>query len=98
MKTSDPLASRILTIAVSISIVFCSLSLLIFSIGSAQAVKAESVVSNEKTQHNLPWDETLKGGVGLGTVNNTGYFVVWGTLNNMLYKVDLAKARDWYAE
>ena len=43
------------------------------------------------------WDETLRGGVGLGIKDNTGYFVVWGNPNRF-YKVDLAKADDWYSE
>jgi hypothetical protein len=43
------------------------------------------------------WDETLRGGVGLGIKDNAGYFVVWGNPNKF-YKVDLTKADDWYSE
>ncbi len=98
MKTSDPIASKMLTIAVSISLILCSLSLLIFTIGNVNSVRAENSIADEKAQHKTPWDENLKGSVGLGIVNNTGYFVIWGSQNNMLYKVDLTKARDWYAD
>ena len=98
MKTSDPLASRVFTIAVSISIVLCSLSVLIFSISHNNPVKADNMVPDEKTQLEMPWDENLKGAVALGIVNNTGYFVIWGNPENILYKVDLQKARDWYAD
>lgn len=43
------------------------------------------------------WDDNLRGGVGLGIKNDTGYFVVWGNPNKF-YKVDLTKASDWYDE
>ena len=54
---------------------------------------AEEFDLNEKPL----WDENLRGGVGLGIKDNTGYFVVWGNPNKF-YKVDLTKATDWYDE
>lgn len=44
-----------------------------------------------------PWDDNLRGGVGLGIQDSVGYFVVWGNPNKF-YKVDLTKADDWYEE
>lgn len=98
MNTSPLFASKIFTVAVSISIVLCSLSLLLFSINHISAAKAENSGFAEKAACAAPWDEGLKGAVGLGIVNNTGYFIVWGAPSNMFYKVDLSKARDWYAD
>lgn len=43
------------------------------------------------------WDEGLRGAVGLGIKENHAYFVIWSQ-PNQFYKVDLAKAKDWYED
>ena len=95
MKTLDPLSKKIFAISISLSIVILSTSLLLFSISSLPTVQAESSdILNNRT---APWDDGLRGAVGLGIISNTGYFVVWGQPNK-LYKVDLTDARNWYLD
>ena len=92
MKTI--LSSKILTFSFSLSIILCSLSLLIFSIGSLTEAKAEiKDVQFSKTAS--PWDDNLRGAVGLGIAKDTAYFVVWGN-PNLFYKAAINKAEDWY--
>ena len=81
----------------SISIVLCSLSLLIFSISHTPFVRAETGSIPEKVDHVSPWDPDLRGAAGLGIVNDTAYFVVWAT-HNTLYKASIRTAKDWYKD
>ena len=94
MKTSNSFSSVIFTIAVSISIVLCSASLLIFSISNMPFAKAEAN-SLPGANHPAPWDNELRGAAGLGILNDTAYFVVWSN-PNVLYKAAISTAEDWY--
>lgn len=96
MKTLDPLSKRILIISVSLSMLILSISLLVFTLSTLPTVQAESTVEHHE-RTTPPWDDGLRGAVGLGIVDHTGYFVIWGKPNK-LYKVDLANARDWYLD
>lgn len=91
MKSLDNFSKTVLTIAFSISMVLCSLSLLIFSFSSVPTATATEF----KPETKIPWDDGLRGAVGLGIKDDMGYFVIWGNPNTF-YKVDLSKARDWY--
>jgi len=93
MNIHDAFNKRILTISFGISMVLCSASLLVFSftyLNAAHAMPKDPV-------NMAPWDTELRGGVGLGVVKDTGYFVVWAKPNK-LYKVDLKSAQDWYQQ
>lgn len=96
MKTLDPLSKSIFTISVSLAILMLSISILLFAISSLPTVQAEASPKMHEPMTS-PWDEALRGAVGLGIVNNTGYFIIWSNPNK-LYKVDLANARDWYLD
>ena len=78
-----------MAVCLGLSMVLCGASLLLFSINHAKA---------EATVKPAPWDENVRGAVGLGIDKNTGYFVVFGRPGNAFYKVDLTKAKDWYSE
>lgn len=92
MNNPKPLYKQVFTICLGISFVLCSASLVMFSFAHLQQAQAAPKVEAPK-----PWDDQLRGGVGLGIADGKGYFVVWGK-PNMFYSVDLAKAKDWYAE
>jgi hypothetical protein len=95
MNTSSVTSSRIFTVAVSISLVLCSLSLLFFSISVTPTVKAE--INSAETLSPAPWDTELRGAVGLGISKDTAYFIVFSQPNR-LYKASVSKARDWYMD
>jgi hypothetical protein len=84
----DRLSQRILASLLGTSAVIIASAALIFTLNhSFTATAADNPV----------WDDGLRGAVGLGIKDNTGYFVVWGN-PNLFYKVDLNKAQDWYGE
>lgn len=87
----DRISERIISICAGISIVILSTALLIHVTGSTSQAHAE-----EAAKPTSAWDESLRGGVGLGIQDSTGYFVVWGS-PNMFYKVNLKNATDWYS-
>ena len=92
--TVDKISQRIIASSIGLSAVLLSLSLVIFATNQTGAVQAEDF---DKLEMRSDWDTELRGGVGLGVVDGTGYFVVWAQPNK-LYKVDLDKATDWFSE
>jgi hypothetical protein len=90
---SDKLSQRIIASFLGLSILLVSGALVLFLAQSPFTAQAEEL----DLSANIAWDESLRGGVGLGIKDNTGYFVVWGN-PNQFYKVDLTKATDWYSE
>ena len=95
MKTINSPASKILTVAVSISIVLCSLSLLIFAVGQFMPFAKAETNNQPEERMAAPWDTELRGAAGLGIVKDTAYFVVWSNPNT-LYKASIRAAKDWY--
>jgi hypothetical protein len=91
---NDKISQRILAASLGISAILLSVSCFVFATDQTGMANAEDI---SKLELNADWDTELRGGVGLGIVDGTGYFVVWAQPNK-LYKVDLAKASDWYAE
>ncbi|MCF8277333.1 MAG: hypothetical protein K9J17_11430 [Flavobacteriales bacterium] len=90
---SDKISQRILASFIGGSTLLLSASLLLFSMQYISTVNAEEL----DLEGAKMWDQTLRGGVGLGIKDNVGYFVVWGDPNKF-YKVELNKATDWYSE
>lgn len=95
MKSLDVVSQRIMSVCVGLSLVLVSAAILIFSVSSVHTAQAAPEHAIPLEESNLPWDASVRGSVGLGIVNNTGYFVVYSN-PNMLYKVDLSEARNWY--
>ncbi|MCF8460999.1 MAG: hypothetical protein K9G46_09755 [Flavobacteriales bacterium] len=90
---TDKISQRILATFLGCSAFLLSAALVLLL--TQQIIPAQADELDLST--NAAWDETLRGGVGLGIKDNTGYFVVWGS-PNQFYKVDLTKASDWYSE
>ncbi|MDB4655830.1 hypothetical protein OAE48_03185 [Flavobacteriales bacterium] len=90
----DKISQRIIASCLGLSAIVLSLCLLVFTTSQTGLVQANDIEDLEMSED---WDNDLRGGVGLGTVDDTGYFVVWAKPNK-LYKVDLDKATDWFAE
>lgn len=82
-----------MAVAFGCSALMLSASALVASIKWVNPAHAEEF----DPQKALPrsWDDGLRGAVGLGIKDNSGYFVIWSQ-PNQFYKVDLSKARDWY--
>ena len=90
---SDKISQRILASFLGCSAFLLSGAFVLFMTQQIIPAHAEELdLSEDKI-----WDESLRGGVGLGIKDNTGYFVVWGSPNKF-YKVDLTKADDWFEE
>ena len=90
----DKISQRIIASCIGLSAIVLSLCLMVFTTSQTGLVQANDI---EDLEIPKDWDTDLRGGVGLGTVDGTGYFVVWAKPNK-LYKVDLDKATDWFAE
>lgn len=90
----DKISQRILAASLGISSILLSVSCFVYATDRIGMANAEDI---SKLELNADWDAELRGGVGLGIVDGTGYFVVWAQPNK-LYKVELSKAQDWYAE
>ena len=95
MNNPNYFKSKFFSVALGISMVLCSLSLLVFSISQTPLAKAEA--SFVPPSSSAPWDNELRGAVGLGIAKDSAYFVVWGN-PNVFYKVSLKAARDWYKD
>ncbi|MDX2003497.1 MAG: hypothetical protein SFW35_13765 [Chitinophagales bacterium] len=52
----------------------------------------------DTTANPTPWDDVLRGGVGLGIVKDTAYFVVFTSQGNKFYKAPTDKAVSWYED
>ena len=90
---SDKISQRIFATLLGSSAFLLSLSLVVFLTQQIAPAQAEEF----NLEGNAEWDQSLRGGVGLGIVDNTGYFVIWGDPNKF-YKVELDKATDWFSE
>lgn len=90
---TDKISQRILATFLGSSAFLLSVAFVLLLTQQIIPAQAEELDLNT----NAAWDENLRGGVGLGIKDNTGYFVVWGN-PNQFYKVDLTKATDWYSE
>ncbi len=90
---TDKISQRILASFLGGSAFLLSVALVLLLTQQIIPAQAEELDLSK----NAAWDETLRGGVGIGIKDNTGYFVVWGS-PNQFYKVDLTKATDWYSE
>lgn len=88
----DKLSQRILATLLGTSTLLFASAALIFTINTSFTATAEDLPNDLEV-----WDNGLRGAVGLGIKDSTGYFVIWGSPNKF-YKVDLNKAQDWYAE
>ena len=89
---NDKLSQRILASLLGFSAVILAAAALILSLNTTMTAQAA-----EEPAEAPIWDDGLRGAVGLGIQDSTGYFIVWGN-PNLFYKVDLNKAKDWYSE
>lgn len=94
MIINDKWGQRILATTLGISALMMGSALLVASVKWTGHVHAEDW---QPTEVAAPWDDSLRGAVGLGIKDNTGYFIIWSQ-PNQLYKVDLSKARNWYED
>ena len=90
---TDRISQRILASFLGGSAFLLSLALVLFLTQQIIPAHAEEL----DLSADAAWDDNLRGGVGLGIKDNTGYFVIWGH-PNQFYKVELNKAKDWYSE
>jgi len=94
MIQKDPLSQRIVAISLGLSAMMLSASLLIACIHWVGPAQATDWNPNATPK---PWDDALRGAVGLGIKDDHAYFVIWSQ-PNQFYKVELAKARNWYED
>lgn len=90
---SDKISQRILASFVGGSLFMLSTALVL---GLTQQIIPAQADELDLSESKV-WDDNLRGGVGLGIKDNTGYFVIWGNPNKF-YKVNLSMADDWYEE
>jgi hypothetical protein len=90
----DHVSQRILAVTIGCSALLLSGALFVLSVKWVGTAQAEELVPQAKL---TPWDETLRGAVGLGIKDSTAYFVIWSQPNKF-YKVDLDKAVDWFED
>lgn len=89
---TDKLSQRILASLLGVSALLIASAAMIFMLNTSFTAKAADQPEEPKI-----WDDGLRGAVGLGIQDSTGYFIVWGN-PNLFYKVNLNKAQDWYQE
>lgn len=94
MLFKDHLSQRILAITIGCSALLVSGALLVISVKWVGTAQAEEWSPQARV---APWDETLRGAVGLGIKDSTAYFVIWSQPNKF-YKVELDKATDWFED
>jgi len=94
MLFKDQWSQRILAAALGFSAIMLCASALVVSLNWVNMAQADewNPAADAKV-----WDEGLRGAVGLGIKENYAYFVIWSQ-PNQFYKVELAKARDWYED
>ncbi len=91
---NDLWVKRFLAFSLGSSTLLVSAALLIATVKWAGPVQAEEW---DPSASQRPWDDALRGAVGLGIQDNHAYFVIWSQ-PNQFYKVDLSKARNWYED
>lgn len=89
---TDKISQRILASLLGLSAIIVAGAALLLTLNSTFTAKAA-----DKPEDMKVWDDGLRGAVGLGIQDSTGYFIVWGN-PNLFYKVNLNKAKDWYTE
>lgn len=94
MIQKDRLSQRIVAISLGLSAMMLSASLLIVCINWVSTAQATDWNPSAEQK---PWDDALRGAVGLGIKDDYAYFVIWSQ-PNQFYKVELAKARNWYED
>jgi len=95
MLFKDQWSQRILALTLGGSALLLGVAFLIASIKWVAPAHAGEWIPDAAEK--APWDEGLRGAVGLGIKGDTAYFVIWSQ-PNQFYKVELSKARDWYED